>query len=164
MLLAQALLGSSAESVSDIEALARWLTGRGIARLTDETVPQLPSVVAELLDLVEAHEASPEPPDAEPAARTTYPDAAYAQAVERKETARTIWRLVSALEATYRIQRNDGLVTVLGDGTERDNREALFTWVRNELETLQAEAAIHHLPKLTDRLGRWLQEWELERV
>jgi hypothetical protein len=76
---------------------------------------------------------------------------------------RLLWRMVSALESTFSIPGGDHLVFVLGDGSERDNRHALYSWVIRELQRLELEATNRTLPQLTDRLQRVLSHWDLDR-
>jgi hypothetical protein len=89
----------------------------------------------------------------------TYLDAETAAQARR----RLLWRMVSALESTFSIPGGDHLVFVLGDGSERDNRHALYTWVIHELQQLEMEATSRTLPQLTDRLQRVLAHWEMDR-
>jgi len=81
----------------------------------------------------------------------------------QRQVERFQWRLVSALEAAFRIPQGDHLVCVLGEGSERNNREALHTWLQRELQEMEAEMALRLLPQLTDRLERVLTDWETER-
>lgn len=76
---------------------------------------------------------------------------------------RLLWRMVSALESTFSIPDGNHLVFVLGDGSERDNRHALYTWVIRELQQLELETTSRTLPELTNRLQRELSQWELDR-
>jgi hypothetical protein len=146
---------------TDVEALAAWLISRGLARLTDESIARLPGLVAEFLDRIENYRPPVRPTEFD---RKAAAMARVAAATEEKQITRMIWKLVSALEAAFGIARDDSLVLVLGDGHEGDNRQALFTWVRRELATLQVDTAASYLSALSDRLGRQLRNWTEERI
>lgn len=80
-----------------------------------------------------------------------------------RQSRRTLSRMASALEAAFLIKPGDGLVCVLGDGTERDNHEALISWLEREIERLETEASVEYLPELAGRLDKTLCKWELDR-
>ena len=71
-------------------------------------------------------------------------------------------RMVSALEAAFMIPAGDHLVPVLGDGTERCNRDALFTWVSREIERLEIRFSEQQVLLLADALQRTLTCWDPE--
>jgi len=75
---------------------------------------------------------------------------------------RMIRRLASALQAAYRISDGDQLVAVLGTGVERNNREALVTWVDEQLPDLDEANSRQLLQSLVTRLGHALCEWEAQ--
>ena len=71
--------------------------------------------------------------------------------------------MTSALEAAFMIPSGDRLVPVLGDGTERCNRDALLTWVSLAVGRLEAEPSEQQVPLLAEWLHRTLTAWDLER-
>ena len=70
-------------------------------------------------------------------------------------------RLAKSLAQAFQIHHGDNLVFVLGEGTERDNVDALITWVRDNLQDPDFQMAKRVLPLLTERLERQLrlEEW-----
>ena len=76
-------------------------------------------------------------------------------------TGSQIQRLAKSLAQAFQIQHGDNLVFILGDGTERDNVEALVTWLRANLQDPDFDVARRVLPLLTERLERQLrlEEW-----
>lgn len=81
----------------------------------------------------------------------------------RRRNEQTIGRIANALEATFQIPPGSHLVWVLGDGSERNNREALCTWTRRELRRIDRDVAARRVPELADRLHRQLTTWDLDR-
>lgn len=77
-----------------------------------------------------------------------------------RERRQMISRLVSALESTFQIPQGDHLVLALGDGCESNNREALRSWVKHQLQRQQLENAASLLPQLADELNRCLTRWQ----
>lgn len=69
-------------------------------------------------------------------------------------------RLAGALQVSLRIPHDDSLVFFLGYGWERNNAQALETWVKNTLMTLDDEGVRLLLPWLIDRLERELLRME----
>jgi len=61
-------------------------------------------------------------------------------------------KLAAALQATFNIGDGMELVCILGNGSARDNREALAQWVSNTLRLPDHEVAATVLPLLVDRL------------
>ncbi|WP_038030772.1 hypothetical protein [Thioalkalivibrio sp. ALE11] len=82
---------------------------------------------------------------------------------EERSCRRRIERLASALEAAFQIPPGTHLIWVLGDGTERNNREALETWAKHEVRRIQSEAVEQCMPQLSARLHRTLTQWENDR-
>lgn len=60
-------------------------------------------------------------------------NAILGQETSEKEKRQKVSRLASALWTDFRFQEGSQLVYRLGNGSERNNREALQTWVRNNL-------------------------------
>lgn len=83
-----------------------------------------------------------------------------AMTARERASQQRFWRITSALEAAFQIPTNDHLVLVLGNGTERCNREALFTWVRREVGYLENEFTAQQVPLLAERLHRTLTDVE----
>ena len=86
-----------------------------------------------------------------------------AENTRARQSRRTLARMASALEAAFLIKPGDGLVCVLGDGTERDNHEALISWLQREIERLESDIFVEYLPELAGRLDKKLTQWELDR-
>ena len=89
--------------------------------------------------------------------------ATLSEARADKERRQVIWRLVSALETEFNIQPGDALVFALGTGLERDNREALHTWVERRIGSMDPKDAVLCKADLIDELGRLLCNWEHDR-
>ncbi|MDZ7811332.1 MAG: hypothetical protein U5L11_16455 [Arhodomonas sp.] len=86
--------------------------------------------------------------------------------MSEKQAARLLERLVTGLEAAFRIDANDyRLVGALGAGTERSNHDALHAWVWREIAGGYAEEPFGDqlLPKLGQRLERRLRQWEVDQ-
>lgn len=86
-----------------------------------------------------------------------------AENTRARQSRRTLVRMASALEAAFLIKPGDSLVCVLGDGTERDNHEALISWLQREIERIESEVSVEYLPELAGRLDKKLTQWELDR-
>lgn len=77
---------------------------------------------------------------------------------EEREQRRAIARLVDALMHIFRIPEGDALVWWLGNGSERNNREALFHWTKHELDAPVPKVAFRnirggpHVSKTSKRL------------
>jgi hypothetical protein len=69
-------------------------------------------------------------------------------------------RLADALAYAFNVAEGSTLVWVIGTGSERDNREALAHWVRQQVAELDATLAGVLLPELIARLERQLRRWE----
>ena len=82
--------------------------------------------------------------------------------VERARLQR-LQRMTSALEAAFRIGPGDHLVPVLGDGTERCNRDALFSWVSREVGRIETEFTEQQVPLLAEGLHQTLMVWDLKQ-
>jgi len=55
---------------------------------------------------------------------------------QERDQSRQVQKIVSCLMAVLNIPEGDHLVMAFGDGHERDNREALETWVNSLLSHL----------------------------
>lgn len=91
------------------------------------------------------------------------PDQTVAAIAADRVRRQLLGRIVSALEVTFQIPPGDHLVCVLGDGTERSNREALFSWTTGEVARLGVEAPERYVPVLAERLHQRLTAWDLDR-
>lgn len=72
-----------------------------------------------------------------------------------------VQHLAQTLGYAFRIAEGGGLVFVLGNGKQHDNREALAHWVREQVTTLDPELAGALLPILIARLEKTLHDWEV---
>jgi len=67
-------------------------------------------------------------------------------------------RLTEALIFSMQIPEGIQLVAILGDGNEPDNREAVKTWINQNIGALEEEAGKALLPILQDRLSNSLEQ------
>ena len=74
-------------------------------------------------------------------------------------TASTYRRLAKAMQHAMQIPEGDALVFLIGKGNEHSNLEALETWVRETLCTLEDECGVAMLPFLLDRLEQTMNQW-----
>ena len=68
-----------------------------------------------------------------------------------------IRRYAGTLMLTFNIPFSDNMVIILGHGNEKDNFEAMETWVESNLIHEEFEATIQTLQQLTNRLHTYLQ-------
>jgi len=75
----------------------------------------------------------------------------------------TIHRLANALMAGFNVRSDNSLVVALGNGTEKNNFEAIVSWVERTIQQRQlaAEEACIHV--LIPQFERELQDWEFNR-
>lgn len=71
----------------------------------------------------------------------------------------TYRRLAKAMQHAMQIPEGDALVFLIGKGDERSNLEALETWVRETLCTLEDDCGLAMLPFLLDRLELTMNQW-----
>lgn len=69
-----------------------------------------------------------------------------------------IRRYAGTLMLSCNIPFSDNMVMILGDGNEKDNFEAMKTWVDRNLMHEEFEATRETLDDLTGRLGAYLQD------
>ena len=74
-------------------------------------------------------------------------------------TASTYRRLAKSMQYAMQIPEGDALVFLIGKGNEHSNLEALETWVRETLCTLEDECGVAMLPFLLDRLEQTMNQW-----
>ena len=74
-------------------------------------------------------------------------------------TGSTYRRLAQAIQHAMQIPHGDGLVFLIGKGNEHSNLEALETWVKETLCTLDEEYGVAMLPFLLDRLEQTMNQW-----
>jgi hypothetical protein len=74
-------------------------------------------------------------------------------------TISTYRRLAKAMQYAMQIPEGDALVFLIGKGNEHSNLEALETWVRETLCTLEDECGVAMLPFLLDRLEQIMSQW-----
>ena len=80
---------------------------------------------------------------------------AISKAIHReRELEHRVNHLVGLLMDTLNIPEDDRFVSCFGTGGERDNREALTTWVRQMLLQLDADGIEAHWPEICERLQR----------
>lgn len=65
-------------------------------------------------------------------------------------------RLAQAMQRAMQIPEGDSLVFLIGKGNEHSNLEALETWVKETVSTLDDEWGLIMLPLLLDRLEQTL--------
>jgi len=73
---------------------------------------------------------------------------------------RKVRKLANALGMALNLRPGNGLVMFLGHGGERDNYQALETWVSHVLEQACLLPTREALPVLMMRLESQLTEWE----
>ncbi len=71
----------------------------------------------------------------------------------------TYRRLAKATQHAMRISDGDELVFLIGKGSECSNLEALETFVKETILTLEDECGVIMLPLLLDRLEQTLNHW-----
>ncbi len=74
-------------------------------------------------------------------------------------TRNTYRRLAKAMQHAMQIPEGDALVFLIGKGNEHSNLEALETWVKETLCTLEDEFGVAMLPFLLDRLELTMNQW-----
>ncbi len=74
-------------------------------------------------------------------------------------TGSTYRRLAQAIQHAMQISDGDALVFLIGKGNERSNLEALETFVKETVLTLEDECGVIMLPILIDRLEQTLNHW-----
>lgn len=74
-------------------------------------------------------------------------------------TVSTYRRLAKAMQLALQIPDGDGLVFLIGKGNEQSNLEALETWIKETLCTLEDECGVAMLPFLLDRLEQTMDQW-----
>lgn len=68
-------------------------------------------------------------------------------------------RLAKAMQHAMQISDGDELVFLIGKGSECSNLEALETFVKETILTLEDECGVIVLPLLLDRLEQTLSHW-----
>lgn len=68
-------------------------------------------------------------------------------------------RLAKALQHAMQIPEGDALVFLIGNGNEHSNLEAIETFVKETVLTLEDEYGVIMLPLLLDRLEQTLNHW-----
>lgn len=68
-------------------------------------------------------------------------------------------RLAKAMQHAMQISDGDELVFLIGKGSECSNLEALETFVKETILTLEDECGVIVLPLLLDRLEQTLNHW-----
>ena len=63
-------------------------------------------------------------------------------------------RLAQAMQYSMQIPEGDALVFMVGKGNEKSNLEALETFIKETVLTLEDEVGVVMLPLLMDRLDR----------
>jgi len=71
---------------------------------------------------------------------------------QERDQARQVRKIVSCLMAVLNIPEGNHLVMAFGDGHERDNREALETWVNYMLPELDMDEVEGRLDQLCARI------------
>ena len=73
--------------------------------------------------------------------------------LQRKQRELLVRKLVAALQFKFQIPPGMDLVLLVGNGDERNNHEALRTWVGSELVTLDGLSPPEQLARLELRLA-----------
>lgn len=81
-----------------------------------------------------------------------------ADEVETRNRQRQIRLIVSYLMQALRIPDGDHLVLIFGTGHERNNRQALMTWVEKHLDEIDPDETEQRLRKLADKACRSFEE------
>ena len=81
-----------------------------------------------------------------------------ADEVEARNRQRQVRLIVSYLMQLLRIPDGDHLVLIFGSGNERNNREALMTWVEKHLDEIDPDETEQRLSKLADKACRNFEE------
>ena len=68
-------------------------------------------------------------------------------------------RLAKAMQHAMQIPEGDALVFLIGNGNEHSNLEAIETFVKETVLTLEDEYGVIMLPLLLDRLAQTLNHW-----
>lgn len=68
-------------------------------------------------------------------------------------------RLAKAMQHAMQIPEGDALVFLIGNGNEHSNLEAIETFVKETVLTLEDECGVIMLPLLIDRLEQTLNHW-----
>ncbi len=68
-------------------------------------------------------------------------------------------RLAKAMQHAMQIPEGDALVFLIGNGNEHSNLEAIETFVKETVLTLEDEYGVIMLPLLLDRLEQTLNHW-----
>lgn len=74
-------------------------------------------------------------------------------------TISTYRRLAKAMQYAMQIPEGDALVFLIGNGNEHSNLEAIETFVKETVLTLEDEYGVIMLPLLLDRLEQTLNHW-----
>ncbi len=80
--------------------------------------------------------------------------------MQERERVRIVLRLAEAIRVGMQIQDGVHLVAIIGNGDERDNREALRTWVAQVLYENEESTARRLLPLMMGRLEKELSEYQ----
>ena len=68
-------------------------------------------------------------------------------------------RLAKAMQHAMQIPEGDALVFLIGNGNEHSNLEAIETFVKETVLTLEDDYGVIILPLLLDRLEQTLNHW-----
>ena len=68
-------------------------------------------------------------------------------------------RLAKEMQHAMQIPEGDALVFLIGNGNEHSNLEAIETFVKETVLTLEDEYGVIMLPLLLDRLEQTLNHW-----
>ena len=68
-------------------------------------------------------------------------------------------RLAKAMQHAMQIPEGDALVFLIGNGNEHSNLEAIETFIKETVLTLEDEYGVIMLPLLLDRLEQTLNHW-----
>lgn len=75
----------------------------------------------------------------------------------------TILRLANALMAGFNVSTDNSLVVALGNGAEKNNFEAIVSWVERTIQQRQLAAEEACIHALIPQFERELRDWEFNR-
>lgn len=87
-----------------------------------------------------------------------------AELIRANHRRRTATLLTDVLMLGLHIPVGTQLVLILGDGSSRDNRDALYTWVMSQLEELGSMSPMQLKSVLASRLYRRLMDAQTEML
>ncbi|MEN8170993.1 MAG: hypothetical protein ABFS08_12295 [Pseudomonadota bacterium] len=69
-----------------------------------------------------------------------------------------ILKIAHSIEHVTQLPSDDSFVNIIGDGTEKNNLEAMHNWVARQDDLLNLEPAQYRLEKLIQRLRATIED------